>query len=225
MALPENVQRVMPGGMAAQRTIAVHPALANLLPQGLVRGSSVMCHGHAAVSMALLLAAAATQAETWVGVAGMPAFGAQACHEMGTVLERVVMVRSSLSATDDATWAPVLGALVDGFDIVVFGAATEVKAGTARRIQARLQSRGGVLLVVGEAGPFSADVRLTTTSQWRGLDDGAGHLQQRTVQVTADGRRIPRARHDLLDMPGPAGIIRSHAQSPDAAVRPLRRTG
>lgn len=203
-------QQVGPDALARQRTVAVHPALTTLFPQGLVRGSSVVCHGTVAVSTAFLLAAAASQAHAWVGVAGLPTFGAQACREMGMVLERVVMVRSPAGhRDDDATWAPVLGALVDGFDVVVFGAAGQVRPGTARRVQARLQTRGSILVLVGDAGPFSADVRMTTTAAWQGLQAGAGYLRQRTVDVTVDGRRIPRARHDRLAMPGPTGDIES----------------
>jgi hypothetical protein len=221
-------QRVLPGALAAERTIAVHPALATLFPNGLVRGSSVVCEGTAAVSTAFLLTAAATQADAWVGVAGLPTFGAQACHEMGTVLDRVVVVRSRAgSPDDDGTWAPVLGALVDGFELVVFGAARQVRPGTARRVQARLQTRGGVLVLVGQAGPFTADVRVSTSATWQGLGDGNGYLRQRTVMMTVDGRRVPRARHDQLVMPAPNGDIESLSgrSQPIATLTDLRRTG
>jgi hypothetical protein len=236
MAAPARVldQQVIPGALATERTIAVHPALAMLFPQGLVRGSSVVCLGAVAVSTAFLLTAAATQTDSWIGVAGLPAFGAQACHEMGTVLERVVMVRDLAgSPDDDSTWASVLGALVDGFDIVVFGAAHQVRPATARRVQARLQTRGCVLVLVGDAGPFAADVRVSTAATWQGLGDGNGYLRQRTVEMTVDGRRVPRARHDLLAMPGVTGDIESLASLASASastsitVTPttLRRTG
>jgi hypothetical protein len=234
MAAPARVQdqRVVPGALAAQRTIAVHPALATLFPQGLVRGSSVVCQGTVAVSTALLLTATPSQADAWVGIAGLPTFGAQACREMGTALERVVVVRNPAGArVDDGVWASVLGALVDGFDIVVFGAAGQVRPATARRVQARLQTRGGVLVLVGDAGPFSADVRMTTAAVWDGLGQGAGYLRQRTVEITVDGRRIPRARHDRLVMPDASGNIQSltglPAHTPATPVTPLalRRTG
>jgi hypothetical protein len=217
--------------MAGQRTIAVHPSLHVLFPQGLIRGSSVMCRGDAAVSMAFLLASTASHADAWVGVAGLPTFGAQACHEMGTALQRVVVVRGTdgTDDTDDSTWAAVLGALVDGFDIVVFGAARHVRAGTARRIQARLQTRGGVLVLVSDAGSFSTDAQVSTTSTWQGLGDGDGYLRQRTVQITVDGRRIPRARHDQLAMPSSTGMVQSLSTTDDldvpGSVIALRQTG
>ena len=124
----------------------------------------------------------------------------------------------------------MLGALVDGFDIVVFGAAHQVRPATARRVQARLQTRGGVLVLVGDAGPFATDVRVSTAATWQGLGDGNGYLRQRTVEITVDGRRVPRARHDRLAMPGPTGDIESLAgRRPASPVgtwpTPLRRTG
>jgi hypothetical protein len=202
-------QRVLPGALAADRTIAVHPALERVFPQGLTRGSSIVCQGAAAISTAFVLTSAASQAGAWVGVAGLPAFGAQACHEMGTVLDRVVVVRDGAGGGNDDTWAPVLGALVDGFELVVFGAARRVRPATARRVQARLQTRGSVLVLVGDPGPFVADARVLTEAAWTGLGAGTGYLRERTVEVTVEGRRIPRPRHDRLAMPGAGGRIES----------------
>jgi hypothetical protein len=206
-------QRVLPGALAADRTLTVHPALHRLFPQGLTRGSSIVCAGAAAVSTAFVLTSAASQAGAWVGVAGLPAFGAQACREMGTVLERVVVVRDGgggdRGRDGDESWGPVLGALVDGFELVVFGAAHRLRPATARRVQARLQTRGSVLVLVGDAGPFAADARVLTEATWGGLGAGNGYLRERTVDVTVEGRRIPRPRHDRLAMPGAGGRIES----------------
>lgn len=212
----------------------MHPALCRLFPQGLTRGSSIVCLGAAAVSTAFVLTSAATQAGAWVGVAGLPAFGTQACLEMGTVLERVVVVREpdaiAPGRRGDDSWAPVLGALVDGFELVVFGAARHVRPATARRVQARLQTRGSVLVLVGEPGPFAVDARVVTEATWDGLGAGNGYLRQRTVEVIVEGRRVPRPRHDRLAMPGPTGRIESLHDHP-APVAPglpeldLRRTG
>jgi hypothetical protein len=109
----------------------------------------------------------------------------------------------------------------------MFGAAHQVRPATARRVQARLQTRGGVLVLVGDAGAFTADVRVTTTSTWQGLGEGHGYLRQRTVEMTVEGRRVPRPRHDQLAMPGPDGVIESLAQTGSTAgtLTALRRTG
>jgi hypothetical protein len=231
--VPEHLRHVTSGALAGHRTVVVHPALANVLPQGIVRGSSVACTGVAAVSMAFLLAAASSQTGAWIGVAGLPAFAPQACSEMGVALERVVVVRShGQGATlDDDTWASVLGAMVDGFDIVVVGAAAKIRPATGRRVQARLQRRGGVLVLVGQHGAFAADVHIATSAVWQGLGQGDGHLRQRIAQVTVDGRRIPRAVHDELALPNPAGEVVSltgtgaHLTGRTASPVPLRRTG
>jgi hypothetical protein len=229
-------QRVLPGALAADRTLAVHAALATLFPQGLTRGSSIACLGAAATSTAFLLCAAASRAGAWLGVAGLPTFGAQACHEMGVALDRVVVVRDAGGAPgDDRSWAPVLGALVDGFELVLFGGAARIRPATARTVQARVQTRGGVLVLVGSHGPFSPDVRVRTEVTWTGLGQGHGYLRARTVAVTAEGRRIPRPRHDRLALPGPDGTIRPLPTrpvelvdadlAPDMAARALQRTG
>ena len=65
--------RLDTGPLASERVVAVHPALAGVLPQGLPRGATVRSTGQAAVSSAFLLAAAASQAGAWIGVAGLPA--------------------------------------------------------------------------------------------------------------------------------------------------------
>lgn len=219
---------IAPGALAAERSIEVHAALHALLPNGLTRGSTVCCMGDAATSSAFLLAAAASQAGSWTGVAGMASFGAQAAAEVGVELGRVVVVRER-SAYDDGTWGQALGALVDGFDVVLFGAADRVRAGTARRLQARLQTRGAVLVLVGDPGGFSADLRVASRARWQGLGDGHGHLRAREVELTVEGRRIPRPRRDTLWFPDAAGRITGRqvhdATSGAAPVVELGRTG
>jgi hypothetical protein len=209
------------------------------------------------MSAAFLVAAGASQAGMWLGAAGVPVLGLQASREAGVALERVVAVRAPdaqapdgqgrvSGAARDEWWGQVLGALVDGFDLVLFGAASQVRPGTARRVQSRLQSRGAVLLIVGHPGGFSCDVQITTESAWSGLGDGHGHLRARRVDLAVDGRRIPRTRRGSIWFPGAAGeissvgsvssplaappvdqtlaVVAGDAPAPVAAV-PLRRTG
>ena len=240
--------RLDTGPLAGERVVAVHPALAGVLPQGLPRGSTVRSTGQAAVSGAFLLAAAASQAGAWIGVAGLPALGIQACAEAGVVLDRVVAVRdragrrdagsrtgassgSDVSGFTDDTWGQVLGALIDGFDVVVFGAADRVRAGTARRVQSRLAHRGVVLLIVGATGSFSCDIEVDTRATWEGLEEGHGHLRARRVDVSVDGRRIRRTQRDSLWFPDAQGQVQRVADVPadgvPATVVPLslRQTG
>ena len=235
--------RLTTGPLTGERTLAVHPALHGVLPQGLPLGATVLSRGQAAVSAAFLLAAAGSQAGAWTGVAGLPAFGVQAGTEAGIVLDRRVAVRApdGAGAHDfgDDTWGQVLGALIDGFDIVVFGAAARVRPGTARRVQTRLAHRGAVLLLVGAPGPFSADIEVVTRSSWEGLGQGHGHLRARRMEIAVDGRRIRRPRRDALWFPGFEGQIgridvrmgegvgKGDATVPVTTVPvvPMRRTG
>lgn len=196
------------------------------------------CQGQAAMSGACLVAAAGSQAGAWTGVAGVSAFGLQAAAEAGVVLERVIAVRDTAEFSDD-TWGQVLGALIDGFDIVLFGGAARVRPGTARRVQTRLQHRGAVLVLVGTAGAFSCDLVIDTRAVWEGLAVGHGRLRSRRVEVSVEGRRVPRARHDTIWFPDADGHVgRSMAEpvavpAPDPTavpghvpvVVPLRRTG
>jgi hypothetical protein len=218
---------------AAERTLEVHPALTALLPHGLTRGTSVACQGSAAMSTAWLLTSAASQAGAWVGIAGLSDLGIQAGREAGTVIERVVLVRepsgrdgsgrdgsgrsghSRDERWSDDLWGQVLAALIDGFDLVVLGAAARIRPATARRVQARLRARGAVLLVVGQTGGFACDLEVHTASTWHGLGDGPsgrpsnghGHLRSRQVEVTVQGRRMQRPRRDTLWFPSVDGQI------------------
>jgi len=128
---------------ASERTLPVHDSLVGLLPS-LQRGSTIACNGPAGVSLALALAAAPSQQGAWVGVAGLPELGIRAAVDMGVAVERLVMV------TGDPSWVDVLAAMIDGFDVVVVGRRVgRLAGGAVRRLQARAQSRGIVMLTVG----------------------------------------------------------------------------
>jgi len=154
-----------------------------------------------------------------VGVVGLPSLGLAAAAEVGVALERLLMV----ATPPPAEWATVVATLVDGVDVVVVGLPRWVRAGDARRLQARVRQRGAVLLTVGPPGPLDADVGLTAeTATWIGLEAGAGHLQGRRVVVAATGRRAAaRSRRVALWLPDSEGRVR-----PDdtATVVPLRGT-
>jgi hypothetical protein len=111
-------------------------------------------------------------------------------------LERVVSVVEPPDAPFGAArWADLLAALIDGFDVVLLGAGLRsVGERQARRLQARAQHRGVVLVTV-DVPAFGADLRLITEeSEWVGLGEGYGVAVRRTVQVECSGRRAPRAQ-------------------------------
>ncbi len=192
---------------ASERTLPVHESLVELLP-ALQRGSTVACVGRAGVSLALALAAAPSREGAWVGVAGLPDVGIRAAADIGVALERLVMVAG------DPPWVDVLAAMIDGFDVVVIGQRVgRLGAGAVRRLQARAQSRGAVMLTVGVPA-LGADLQLTADDgQWVGLGDGHGVASGRRVLVELGGRRMPRPRRATMWLPDVNGHM-----SPAASV-------
>lgn len=184
---------------ASERTLPVHESFVELLPI-VQRGSTVACNGRAGVSLALALAAAPSREGAWVGVAGLPELGLRAAADMGVALERVVMV------TGDPSWVDVLAAMIDGFDVVLVGQRVgRLGAGAVRRLQARVQSRGVVLLTVGVPA-LGADLQLTADDdQWVGLGAGHGMATGRHVLVELAGRRTPRPKRAMMWLPDALG--------------------
>ena len=224
------VTRAASGTAAAERTLPLLPAFSSLLPSAAVkRGSVVGCTGVAAVSLALAFVAGPSQQGAWVAVVGMPMLGLAAAAESGVVLERLVAVTETDSTFDDALWADLLAACIDGFDVVVLGPGTQqVRPATARRLVARLQSRGAVAVTVG-APVFGADLRFQcTTSSWVGLGDGHGVAQERRTTVEMTGRRVPQPRRAEYWLPSVDGRLRPIEPAITGTVGtvvPLRRTG
>jgi hypothetical protein len=188
-------------GAARARTLPVHESLIELLPS-LQRGSTVACNGRAGVSLAMALAAAPSREGAWVGVAGLPELGLRAAADMGMALERLVMVAG------EPLWVDVLAAMIDGFDVVVVGQRVgRLGAGAVRRLQARVQSRGVVVLAV-EVPALGADLQLTAEGgNWVGLGNGHGVAAGRRVVVELGGRRMPRPRRVTMWLPDAHGCI------------------
>ncbi|MBX3314499.1 MAG: hypothetical protein KF906_09280 [Actinobacteria bacterium] len=213
---------VAPTTMAAERTVAVAPPLASLLPEGgLVRGRTLACEGLAAPSLALSLVAEAGRAGAWLAVLDLPWLGVEAAVELGVPAERLVRVdagRPDGSAGNDQRgelWGEVLGAVLDGFDLVVTRVPPRVPATLGRRLQTRLRTRGAVLVLIGDPGPLSPDVTVTSAEvRWEGVGGGHGHLRSRRVGVEAAGRRVPRPRRAELWLPAVGGAVAAAVPEP-----------
>ena len=200
----------------------------SVLPDaGLQRGRIVGCAGPAAMPLALALASRSVVVGSWLAVVGVPVLGVEAAAGFGIPLSRLVVVDAP---GGPAMWAERVAAAADGFDIVM----TCPPAGAermVRKVRARLQARGVVLIAVGRASPgVSCDLELTTTSlEWRGLGQGSGHLIARRATVRAHGRRMPRPVECDLWLPGSdgrialAGTLSSDARNIDDVV--LTRAG
>ncbi|MCU1398859.1 MAG: hypothetical protein JWN62_1968 [Acidimicrobiales bacterium] len=236
--LTQLVPKIGPVSFARDRVLPVAPALEPLLPEaGLIRGSVIGCQGPTALSLALALVAGPSAAGSWVAVVGVPSLGLRAAGEVGIALDRLVMVADSARDVGEGPWANVVSALIDGFDLIVMR--TDLRAGAARRLQARLQTRGAVLVLIGDPGPFSCDITFTSDrGTWEGLGHGSGRLERRRLSVTAHGRRLPRERRLDVWLPGAAGQVDTvhdtvhdtihdtrHVRLPDAPAAAYRQTG
>src|SRR5262245_37388114 len=98
----------LPGGGA----LPVLPALGELLPGGLARGS-VVAAGHWGL-LALALAAGASVAGAWCAVAGVPQLGVSAAAGVGLDPARLLLVPDPGTA-----WPQVVASLLDGCELVL----------------------------------------------------------------------------------------------------------
>ena len=188
-------------------SLPVAKALQPIIPDGvLVRGRTVLCSGDAAMSTALLTVSAATQAGSWLAIVGVSDFGLMSACEQGVALQRTVLVTPTANKKD---WTSTVAAVADGFDVVMLEVPREVTESDARRIQTRIQARRNVLVLVEtsrHATPrsvFQPDVVLhTVTTQWDGIEHGAGYVQGRLIDVMVSGRRVPRTTQHVLQHVG-----------------------
>lgn len=213
---------VAPTTLARQRTLPVADPLIPLLPDGaLPRGRAVSCGGIAATSLAVALAVEATVAGAWLAVVDVPWLGVEAVAELGVPLERLVRVdlgsvsepRSASERSAHGSWADLVAAVLDGFEVVITRMPKRVNAAVMRRVQARVQAREAVLIAVGDPGPLVADITMeASTPVWEGVEHGSGRLRGRRVTVSATGRRVPRPRRAELWLPGPDGMVAPAAE-------------
>ena len=227
------VGRVSSSALASQRLLDVSDEVRPLLPRGgLQRGEVVACEGVAAVSMAMAVVAGPSRSGSWVAWAGVPGVNALALHQMGVALERTVWVGDDESGGwGDAVWGDVLAALVDGVDVVVVGPGVcGLRPATARRLTARLQNRGAVMVTIDQP-VLGADVRLGTSRPvWHGLGRGHGLAHGRDLEVEVTGRRSSRSARHPCQLPTPAGRISVSGNEPRVApgvapgdARPIAR--
>lgn len=193
-------------GSGGDRILPVLPELRHLLPAGgLRRGSTVaVTPGHTSVLLALLVAASA--AGSWCAVVGLPALGASAAAEFGIALDRLALVPHP-----GPEWPAVVGALLDGLDLVVAAPPGPVAAAVTGRLAARARQRGCVLVPYAEwAG---ADVVLDSPGGgWQGLDPGHGRLRRRYLTISARGRgAAARPREVTVWLPGDLGRLTAAA--------------
>jgi hypothetical protein len=159
------------------------------------------------MTLALALAATASQTGSWCAAVGLPALGMVTAAGLGVSLERLALVPDP-----GGRWPAVTAALVDAVDIVLVRAPDRCRPDDVRRLAARARERGAVLVPVGTGWPDGADLRLMVTAgAWQGLGHGHGHLRARLAWVAAVGRgAAARERRVHLWLPGPTGAVEGY---------------
>ena len=176
------------------------PALGELLPGGLARGS-VVAAGRWSL-LCLALAAGASVAGAWCAVAGVPQLGVSAAVGVGLDPARLLLVPDPGTA-----WPQVVASLLDGCELVLLRPPDRAPATVRRRLEAVLRRCGGVLVVAGDWDGAQARL-LVTRQEWAGIEPGHGRLRARRVLVVADGRgAAARPRTRWLWLPGPDGSV------------------
>ena len=176
------------------------PALKELLPGGLPRGTVAAAGGWGLLCLAL--AAGASAAGAWCAVTGVPQLGVAAAAGVGLDPSRMLVVPDP-----GAGWPQVVISLLDGCELVLLRPPDRPSAGVRRKLEASLRRCGGVLVVAGDWE--GAQARLFVARQeWAGIGAGHGRLRARRVQVVADGRgAASRMRTRWLWLPGPDGSV------------------
>lgn len=207
--------------------LPLSPSFAELLPDGLRRGSTIAVTSSVSLLLALLGTPSASGA--WTAMVGMPAISAEAAAAAGIELERLAIIsppspslfsedRSDAEARTGpasgwtgAAWTTAVGALLDAVDVVVArpgaagtfgGNGVRVTDGEARRLTARARSKGAVLVLFGQHAASWPAVETRLSAQhgsWSGIGDGYGRLKQRQLLVSATGKgRSARPRNAEL---------------------------
>lgn len=178
--------RAMQGADLGEKRLPTHPAIADLLPEGvLVGGSAYQVAGSMTVLQAVL--AGPSLAGGWCAVVGMPDFGAEAAAAAGIDLERLVLV-----PTPGERWWPVLSALVETMTAVAVHPPALPAAGDLARLQAKLRTAESILVVDAD-WPGSRATLTVTGRRASGLGAGRGLLTGRELDVVSVGRGGRRA--------------------------------
>ncbi|WP_107772744.1 hypothetical protein [Nocardioides sediminis] len=180
------------------------PGLADLVP--LHAGSTYAVDSS---SLALAMAAGASQAGEWVGFAGCADFGVEAAAELGIELSRTVLVPDP-----GEHWLEVTAALVDVLRVVVLRPPASVDERTAGLLDSRLRTRSSVLVVHGDWPRATARLSIEE-STWVGPASGTGQLEERRARVVVRRGARPPQRAELT-WPGVHRV--------DREVREIRRS-
>lgn len=165
------------------------------------RGTTVAVLGSTSVLLGLL--AEASRTGSWAGVIGMPSIGVAAAAECGVDLGRLVLVPRPGNDV-----AAVIGAVMDGVDLVVIGPAVcrAMASSMAQRLSRRARNRGVVLLATGVWPGADLIVRCEPGTWAGGSQDGRGRLEYRDTVVHSFGKAVAGGgRPVAVRLAGPCG--------------------
>ncbi len=172
--------------------IPVPDGWVGLFTDGGIRRGSTISVGSLSVAAALL--GAATGAGLWCAVVGVPELSATAAVRAGVALCRCAFVTPASEVT------AVVGALMEGVDVVVLGKPSKLPAVVTRQLAARARVHGTVVIGVGHWPGVDMRIRVTAAT-WSGIHAGYGRLVYRQTRLSVDGRRVPVPRQVDLDWP------------------------
>jgi hypothetical protein len=191
--------------------LPVPDGLAELLPDGLRRGSTIAVSG--SVSLLLALLGAPSRQGAWTALVGMPAINAEAAAEAGIDLGRLAVINPPDDGWTSSSWTTAVGALLDAVDVVVarpdvlqhsagqrslVQRSAGVSDGDARRLTGRARTKDALLVLFGQQAEAWPAVQLRLSAEhggWTGIGNGYGRLTRRRLTVSAAGRgRSARAR-------------------------------
>jgi hypothetical protein len=175
--------------------LPVPDGLAELIPDGLRRGSTIEVSG--SVSLLLALLGRPSRQGAWTALVGMPAINAEAAAEAGIDLSRLAIINPPAGHWTAGSWTTAVGALLDAVDVVVARPGT-VSNGDARRLTGRARTKDALLVLFGDHAETWPGVQLRLSAEhgdWTGIGNGYGRLVQRRLVVSATGRgRSTRTR-------------------------------
>ncbi|MGB6457719.1 MAG: hypothetical protein WBH47_24865, partial [Streptosporangiaceae bacterium] len=163
--------------LAGEGMLPVLPALRELLPGGLQRGSVVTSGVFGLLSLALVAGAVAEGA--WCAVVGVPTVGMRAAAEAGVDPDRVLLVPEP-----GPRWPQVVASLLDGLDVVLLRPPDQPSAQLRRKLEAAARRYGSVLVVAAD-WPGAQSRLLVAHAEWAGIGTGHGRLRARRAQVVA----------------------------------------
>lgn len=204
LAAPAGAGRETPSStVPAEMLLPVPPGLEELFPAGgLRRGTAVQVSGSASLLLALAAAASGDRdRDTWCAVVAMPDVGLAAAAEAGLDLDRTVVVpRPGPDAPS------VLGALIDGFDVVALGRCPALSDADRRTATSRLRTREAVLLT-SDVWAGAQVVLEVGGRSWFGVGAGDGVLTGREATVTSFARGLGSQRTVRVRMAAGGGVV------------------